>query len=106
MEGNEGRYGGDDVCITGNKRRCDVGDREVGNAEHDEIIKRIPGDGGKTLQGHFQNLTNLDDSTRILFIFHNLSSMGRITCTFTIAFTVSSWFSYSDGEWRRLVIKE
>ena len=42
-------YGSDDVDVAGNERRCDVGDREVGNTEHDEIIKRIAGNGSEVL---------------------------------------------------------
>ena len=43
-------YRSDDVDVAGNERRCDVGDGEVGNTEHDEIIKRIARNGGEALQ--------------------------------------------------------
>lgn len=93
MEGKGGMYGSDDVDVAGNERRCDVGDGEVGNTEHDEIIERIARNGGEALQDRLQDLANLNHSTRILFVLHNLQSKGRVEITFTTAFTVSSWFS-------------
>ena len=93
MEGNGDTYGSNDVDVAGNEWWCDVGDREVGNAEHDEIIQGIAGDGGKALQNRLEDLANLNHSARILLVLHNLPSKGRHAITFTTAFTVSSWSS-------------
>ena len=71
------RYGGDDVDGPRNEGRGDVGDGEVADADHLEVVESAGGEVRKVGQGEVEEVADLHNAARILFVFDDLKRRRR-----------------------------
>ena len=69
-------YGGDDVDGPRNEGRRDVGNGEIADPDHLEIVESVGGEARKAGQGEMEQVADLHNAARILFVLDDLEKEG------------------------------
>lgn len=72
MIGRSFIYRSDNILLTHNNRRRDVGHGEIADADHREIVDSLVVDTRELLEYHGDEVTHLNNAARILLVIDNL----------------------------------
>lgn len=86
------KYGGDEIDVSGNERRRDVGDREVADAQHLQVVEGVGGEMREVEKGQVEEAADLNYTAGILLVFDDLEmrEKGKGMSTFTTELPISS----------------